>query len=141
MTLPALPEESFQRVLCVVAHPDDMEYGGSAAVARWTARGTCGRFSHSTPGTTTDDGPTAAADSALPGPTTQWPACPRSRSDAGPSLAASSANTSGSPKSPAQDQRQSSGTPQPRFRFRGAFPAEHQPNSRGVATQLRLVLA
>nr|WP_245633601.1 PIG-L deacetylase family protein [Amycolatopsis jejuensis] len=39
MTLPALPEESFQRVLCVVAHPDDMEYGTSSAVARWTARG------------------------------------------------------------------------------------------------------
>jgi len=39
MTLPALPEESFSRVLCVVAHPDDMEYGSSAAVARWTARG------------------------------------------------------------------------------------------------------
>ncbi|GAA4219631.1 PIG-L deacetylase family protein [Actinocatenispora rupis] len=39
MTLPALPDESFQRVLCVVAHPDDMEYGASAAVARWTARG------------------------------------------------------------------------------------------------------
>jgi LmbE family N-acetylglucosaminyl deacetylase len=38
-TLPALPEETFQRVLCVVAHPDDMEYGTSAAVARWTARG------------------------------------------------------------------------------------------------------
>lgn len=38
-TLPALPEESFQRVLCVVAHPDDVEYGTSAAVARWTARG------------------------------------------------------------------------------------------------------
>lgn len=38
-TLPALPEESFERVLCVVAHPDDMEYGASAAVARWTARG------------------------------------------------------------------------------------------------------
>jgi LmbE family N-acetylglucosaminyl deacetylase len=37
--LPALPDESFQRVLCVVAHPDDMEYGTSAAVARWTARG------------------------------------------------------------------------------------------------------
>lgn len=28
-----------QRVLCVVAHPDDMEYGGSAAAAEWTARG------------------------------------------------------------------------------------------------------
>ncbi|MCK6211266.1 PIG-L family deacetylase [Georgenia sp. EYE_87] len=27
------------RVLAVVAHPDDMEYGGAAAVARWTARG------------------------------------------------------------------------------------------------------
>src|ERR1700756_4488785 len=39
MTLPALPEESFRRVLCVVAHPDNMEYGTSAAVARWTARG------------------------------------------------------------------------------------------------------
>jgi len=39
MTLPALRAESFQRVLCVVAHPDDMEYGTSAAVARWTARG------------------------------------------------------------------------------------------------------
>ncbi|GAA0903719.1 PIG-L deacetylase family protein [Pseudonocardia zijingensis] len=37
--LPPLPEESIERVLCVVAHPDDMEYGASAAVARWTARG------------------------------------------------------------------------------------------------------
>jgi LmbE family N-acetylglucosaminyl deacetylase len=37
--LPALPEETFQRVLCVVAHPDDMEYGTSAAVARWTELG------------------------------------------------------------------------------------------------------
>ncbi|WP_410592878.1 PIG-L deacetylase family protein [Amycolatopsis sp. lyj-23] len=39
MTLPALPEDTFRRVLCVVAHPDDMEYGTSAAVARWTSRG------------------------------------------------------------------------------------------------------
>ena len=38
-TVPALPEETFQRVLCVVAHPDDVEYGTSAAVARWTTRG------------------------------------------------------------------------------------------------------
>jgi LmbE family N-acetylglucosaminyl deacetylase len=37
--LPALPSESFERVLCVVAHPDDMEYGASAAVAAWTAAG------------------------------------------------------------------------------------------------------
>ncbi|MCA0438849.1 MAG: PIG-L family deacetylase [Actinobacteria bacterium] len=37
--LPALPDESWSRVLCVVAHPDDMEYGASAAVAQWTRRG------------------------------------------------------------------------------------------------------
>lgn len=34
-----LPDTEFSRVLCVVAHPDDMEYGTSAAVAAWTARG------------------------------------------------------------------------------------------------------
>ncbi len=34
-----LPDEDFHRVLCVVAHPDDVEYGTSAAVAEWTARG------------------------------------------------------------------------------------------------------
>jgi LmbE family N-acetylglucosaminyl deacetylase len=34
-----LRDEEFQRVLCVVAHPDDVEYGTSAAVAKWTARG------------------------------------------------------------------------------------------------------
>lgn len=37
--LPALPDASWSRVLCVVAHPDDMEYGASAAVATWTRRG------------------------------------------------------------------------------------------------------
>jgi LmbE family N-acetylglucosaminyl deacetylase len=31
--------EDFQSVLCVVAHPDDIEYGTSAAVATWTAAG------------------------------------------------------------------------------------------------------
>lgn len=36
--LPQLPED-FERVLCVVAHPDDIEYGTSAAVAKWTAAG------------------------------------------------------------------------------------------------------
>jgi len=36
--LPALPDD-FSRVLCVVAHPDDMEYGAAAAVAKWTSRG------------------------------------------------------------------------------------------------------
>ena len=33
-----LPDD-FTRVLCVVAHPDDMEYGASAAVRRWTRTG------------------------------------------------------------------------------------------------------
>lgn len=37
--LPLLPDADFSRVLCVVAHPDDMEYGASAAVSAWTRRG------------------------------------------------------------------------------------------------------
>lgn len=42
MTPPAVtpfPDGAFHRVLCVVAHPDDIEYGTSAAVAAWTAAG------------------------------------------------------------------------------------------------------
>lgn len=31
--------EDWRRGLAVVAHPDDMEYGAAAAVARWTAQG------------------------------------------------------------------------------------------------------
>jgi LmbE family N-acetylglucosaminyl deacetylase len=31
--------EDWQTALCVVAHPDDMEFGGAAAVARWTGQG------------------------------------------------------------------------------------------------------
>ncbi|MBD7920020.1 PIG-L family deacetylase [Cellulomonas sp. Sa3CUA2] len=38
-SLPLLPDDALTRVLCVVAHPDDLEYGTSAAVASWTARG------------------------------------------------------------------------------------------------------
>ena len=34
----AFPED-WQRGLAVVAHPDDMEYGAAAAVARWTGQG------------------------------------------------------------------------------------------------------
>ncbi|HEU4812135.1 MAG TPA: PIG-L deacetylase family protein [Nocardioides sp.] len=33
-----LPED-WSRALCVVAHPDDMEFGAAAAVARWTGQG------------------------------------------------------------------------------------------------------
>lgn len=32
-------DEDWQSALCVVAHPDDMEFGGAAAVARWTGQG------------------------------------------------------------------------------------------------------
>src|SRR5918998_2373803 len=35
---PALPE-NWDRCLAVAAHPDDIEYGAAAAVARWTAQG------------------------------------------------------------------------------------------------------
>ncbi len=33
------PADAFRRVLCVVAHPDDVEYGTSSAVAAWTGQG------------------------------------------------------------------------------------------------------
>src|SRR5215212_1911334 len=32
-------DESWSRALCIVAHPDDMEFGAAAAVARWTGQG------------------------------------------------------------------------------------------------------
>jgi LmbE family N-acetylglucosaminyl deacetylase len=38
-SLPILPDAPFRRVLFVAAHPDDIEYSASAAVAAWTARG------------------------------------------------------------------------------------------------------
>ncbi len=31
--------EDWERALCVVAHPDDLEFGAAAAVARWTGQG------------------------------------------------------------------------------------------------------
>jgi LmbE family N-acetylglucosaminyl deacetylase len=34
-----LPDQDFRKVLCVVAHPDDVEYGTSSAVAKWTSQG------------------------------------------------------------------------------------------------------
>ena len=37
--IPPFADDDFHRVLCVVAHPDDVEYGTSSAVAAWTARG------------------------------------------------------------------------------------------------------
>src|SRR5262245_284985 len=36
--LPALRED-WQRALCVAAHPDDLEYGTAAAIAKWTSQG------------------------------------------------------------------------------------------------------
>ena len=38
MTLLPLPED-WERALAVVAHPDDLEFGASSAIARWTAAG------------------------------------------------------------------------------------------------------
>jgi LmbE family N-acetylglucosaminyl deacetylase len=32
-------DESWSRALCVVAHPDDLEFGAAAAIARWTEQG------------------------------------------------------------------------------------------------------
>jgi LmbE family N-acetylglucosaminyl deacetylase len=41
ITMPDLEalDESWNTVLCVVAHPDDLEFGAAAAVARWTDAG------------------------------------------------------------------------------------------------------
>ena len=38
MSLEPVPED-WDRCLAVVAHPDDLEYGAAAALARWTAQG------------------------------------------------------------------------------------------------------
>jgi LmbE family N-acetylglucosaminyl deacetylase len=38
MALVAFPDD-WSRALCVVAHPDDLEYGAAGAVAAWTAAG------------------------------------------------------------------------------------------------------
>ncbi|TFV88218.1 PIG-L deacetylase family protein [Blastococcus sp. CT_GayMR16] len=42
MTQPAavIPAERVERVLCVVAHPDDVDFGSAGTVATWTAAGT-----------------------------------------------------------------------------------------------------
>jgi LmbE family N-acetylglucosaminyl deacetylase len=40
MTQPLEPvAEEWQRALAIVAHPDDLEFGAAAAIARWTAQG------------------------------------------------------------------------------------------------------
>ena len=36
-TFEPLPED-WQRALCIVAHPDDLEFGAAAAIARWTGQ-------------------------------------------------------------------------------------------------------
>lgn len=38
-SLPFFDDSDVKRVLCVAAHPDDLEYGASAVVAKWTASG------------------------------------------------------------------------------------------------------
>lgn len=48
--------EDFERVLCVVAHPDDLEFGAAAAVARWTDQGKTVRYVMVTSGEAGIDG-------------------------------------------------------------------------------------
>jgi LmbE family N-acetylglucosaminyl deacetylase len=38
--LPQAPAEHVERVLCVLAHPDDVDFGSAGTVATWTAAGT-----------------------------------------------------------------------------------------------------
>ncbi len=48
--------EDWSSALAVVAHPDDMEYGSAAAVARWTAQGKTVRYLLATRGEAGIDG-------------------------------------------------------------------------------------
>ncbi len=63
--LPLLPDGDFRRVLGVVAHPDDIEYGTSAAVAAWTARGVEARYLMLTHGEAGMDGTPPAETSRI----------------------------------------------------------------------------
>jgi LmbE family N-acetylglucosaminyl deacetylase len=38
--LPSQPAEFVERALCVLAHPDDVDFGSAGTVATWTAAGT-----------------------------------------------------------------------------------------------------
>jgi LmbE family N-acetylglucosaminyl deacetylase len=38
--LPLRPAEHVERVLCVLAHPDDVDFGSAGTIASWTAAGT-----------------------------------------------------------------------------------------------------
>jgi LmbE family N-acetylglucosaminyl deacetylase len=49
-------DESWERALCVVAHPDDLEFGAAAAVARWTGQGKVVTYSMVTSGEAGIDG-------------------------------------------------------------------------------------
>src|SRR5213595_1609156 len=49
-------DETWERALCVVAHPDDMEFGTAAAVARWTGQGKWVGYSMVTSGEAGIDG-------------------------------------------------------------------------------------
>ena len=39
MTAVPLDDSDVQRVLCVAAHPDDLDFGASGTVATWTRAG------------------------------------------------------------------------------------------------------
>src|SRR5690349_15416866 len=49
-------DETWERALCIVAHPDDMEFGAAAAVARWTGQGKWVGYSMVTSGEAGIDG-------------------------------------------------------------------------------------
>jgi LmbE family N-acetylglucosaminyl deacetylase len=57
--------DGWQRALCVVAHPDDLEYGVASAVARWTGEGRSVTYALATSGEAGIDGLEPAACAAL----------------------------------------------------------------------------
>ena len=92
--------EDWQRALAIVAHPDDMEFGAAAAVARWTGQGKDLVYCMVTSGEAGIDGmhpdecrkPSARPSrSSRPGSS----ACPRSSSSACPTGSWSTASRCG----------------------------------------------
>lgn len=57
-------DEEWERALCVAAHPDDLEFGAAAAVARWTGQGKTVVYAMVTSGEAGIDG----LDPAVAGP-------------------------------------------------------------------------
>src|SRR4051794_41777678 len=75
MPPPPQPVEHVERALCVLAHPDDVDFGSAGTVATWTAAGTEVTYCIVT------DGDAGGFDET---PRDQMPVLPRAKQQAAP---------------------------------------------------------